>query len=110
MALLYVAAGINHFINPDIYLNIMPPYLPQPNMLVYISGLLEILLGLMLMPRLTRRAAAWGIILLLIAVFPANIQMAINYGQINHPGLWISLLRLPLQLVLIWWAWTFTRP
>ena len=109
MALLYVAAGINHFVNPDIYLNIMPPYLPQPNLLVYISGLLEILLGLLLLPRLTRRVAAWGIILLLIAVFPANIQMAINYGQTNHPGLWISLLRLPLQIVLIWWAWTFTK-
>ena len=109
MALLYIAAGINHFLNPDIYLNIMPPYLPQPNLLVYISGLLEILLGLLLLPRLTRRVAAWGIILLLIAVFPANIQMAINYGQTNHLGLWISLLRLPLQIVLIWWAWTFTR-
>ena len=109
MALLYVAAGINHFLNPEIYLGIMPPFLPQPLLLVYISGVGEILLGLLLLLPVTRPLAAWGIILLLIAVFPANIQMAVNYLHTQHPSLWIALLRLPLHGVLIWWAWKFTR-
>jgi uncharacterized membrane protein len=103
-------AGINHFINPKIYENIIPPYLPQPAILVYVSGLLEILFGMLLLFSTTRRLAAWGIILLLIAVFPANIQMAVNYSGTHSMGFWISLLRLPLQGVLIWWAWTFTKP
>jgi uncharacterized membrane protein len=109
MALLYVAAGINHFLNPKIYLGIMPPFLPQPLLLVYISGLFEVLLGLLLLVPATRTLAAWGIIVLLLAVFPANIQMAVNYLQTENPRLWLALLRLPLQGMLIWWAWQFTR-
>jgi len=108
MALLYVLAGINHFVNPSVYKTIMPPYLPEPIFLIYLSGFFEIILGLLLLTTF-RKVAAWGIILLLIAVFPANVQMAFNYWHTGHAGLWISLVRLPLQGLLVWWAWIFTR-
>lgn len=110
MAVLYVAAGINHFWHLDMYTGIMPPYLPWPVTLVYISGVMEILLGLLLLPRSTRRMAAIGIIFLLIAVFPANVQMAFNYAHEHNRNLWIALVRLPLQAVLIWLAWLYARP
>lgn len=109
MALLYLLAGLNHFIKPEMYMKIMPPWMPYPKQLVIISGVFEIVLALLLLPVVTRRIAAWGIIILLIAVFPANIQMSINYYRENNPYFWITLLRLPLQFVLIWWASRFTR-
>ncbi|MBE2218255.1 MAG: DoxX family protein [Ignavibacteria bacterium] len=109
MSALYILAGIMHFVNPGFYTAIMPPWLPWHLELVYISGVCESLLGLLLLPRRTRRMAAWGIIALLVAVFPANIQMMINYVNTNNPDLWIAIVRLPLQLVLIWWAWLYTK-
>lgn len=109
MAALYVFAGVNHFRNPETYLGIMPPWLPYPAALVAISGMAEIGLGLLLFPEKTRRLAAWGIILLLIAVFPANIQMAIDWHREGHAYEWIAWARLPLQGALIWWAWRFAR-
>ena len=109
MSLVYVAAGILHFIRPKVYLKIMPSYLPYPLQMVYISGFCEILFGLLLLFPATRTAGAWLIILLLIAVFPANIQMAVSFYQKNNPALWIAILRLPLQFVLIWWAWIYTK-
>ena len=106
----FLLAGINHFINPDFYLKIMPPYLPWHLFLVYLSGFFEIALGgMILVPALTR-VAAWGLIALLIAVFPANIHMALNphlYPDISPIALW---LRLPLQGVLLAWAYWYTRP
>lgn len=109
-ALFFILAGFNHFINAAFYLKMMPPYLPWHLPLVYLSGLLEIVLGfLLLIPRFTR-VAAWGLIALLVAVFPANIQMAINrelYPEYSAVALW---LRLPLQLVLIAWAYRYTLP
>lgn len=110
MVLLYVAAGINHFVNTKMYVNIMPSYIPWHLQLVYISGICEILFGLLLIPFATRRVAAWLIIALLIAVFPANIQMAVaswNDNQLQH---WATIFRLPLQFVLMWWAYIFTKP
>ncbi len=109
MAVLYVAAGIYHFINPRFYQKIMPTYLPWHIPLVYISGVCEIIFALLLIPESTRVIAAWLIIILLIAVFPANIQMAVSFWQKQRPTLWIALVRLPLQLVLIWWAWIYTK-
>jgi len=109
MAAIYILAGINHFINPQPYFNIMPAFLPWPLWLVYLSGVLEILLGGLLLPRQSRKWAAWGIIILLICVFPANIQMAVNYWSVNSPYKWLALARLPLQFVLMWWARVFTR-
>ena len=107
-AILFVAAGFNHFFNPGFYLQMMPPYLPWHHLLVYLSGFFEIMLGvLLLIPKLTRMAA-WGLLALLIAVFPANIQMAFNhdlYPEYSVAALW---LRLPLQIVLIGWAYWHT--
>ena len=109
MAAVYVAAGINHFIHPAIYISIMPTWIGWHQLLVALSGIFEILFGLLLIPRSTRVVAAWCIIALLIAVFPANIQMMLNYWHENKPGLWLTILRLPLQLVLIRWAYSFTK-
>src|ERR1700744_4151549 len=109
MVLLYVVAGLNHFLNRRMYLAIIPTYLPHPLTLVYISGVCEIAFGLLLIPVATQRIAAWLIILLLIAVFPANVQMAVNYYLAHNPWLWLAIIRLPIQLLLIRWAWFFTK-
>jgi len=108
MILLYVIAGLNHFLNRQKYASIIPPYLPCPATLVYISGVCEIMFGLLLIPVATRRIAAGLIILLLIAVFPANVQMTVNYYHAHNPWLWLTIIRLPVQLLLIRWAWFFT--
>lgn len=110
MALFYIGSGVNHFLNPDFYMKIMPPYLPWHLELVYLSGVIEIALGiLLLIPRYTR-LAAWGIILLLIAVFPANIYLAQNPEIMPDVSPTAHLIRLPIQGVFILWAWWYTRP
>lgn len=109
MAGLYVMAGINHFIHPEMYRKIMPTWLGWHELLINVSGICEVLFGLLLISFRTRSIAAWSIIGLLVAVFPANIQMVINHPK-NDPWLWITILRLPLQFVLIWWAYLFTKP
>ena len=109
MGLLYVLAGINHFWHPSVYMRIMPPMLPYPLMLVYVSGMVEILLGVLVcIPRFTRWAA-WGIIALLIAVFPANIYMAVNPDTMPIIPVWLAWCRLPVQGVLIAWAYRYTK-
>ncbi|MEP7145590.1 MAG: DoxX family membrane protein [bacterium] len=109
MSMLYIAAGISHFINTAFYLTIIPFYLPFPRELIYLSGVCEIVFGLLLIPKITRRTAAWLIIILLIAIFPANIQMTMDYFNKEDPLLWLTIIRLPVQILLIWWAWTFTK-
>ena len=109
MAGLYVLAGVNHFVNPFFYKKIMPPWLPCHYLFIYISGAAEIVLGLLLLPAQTRKLAAWGIIVLLVAVFPANVQMLLNYREEQNPNWWLTILRLPLQVVFIWWAYLFTK-
>jgi len=109
MVAFYLVAGINHFIHPLMYMKIMPPWVPWADQLVYLSGALEILGALLLLYPQSQVAGAWFIIILLIAIFPANIQMAINFMHLHNPGLWLAILRLPLQLILIWWAWIYTR-
>ncbi|MEO6724122.1 MAG: DoxX family membrane protein [Blastocatellia bacterium] len=110
LAVFFIAAGMNHFVHPDFYLKIIPPYLPWHAALNYLSGALEVVLGaLVLFPRFTRLAGL-GLILLLIAVFPANVYMALNahlFPTISPAAL---LIRLPLQLVMILWAWWATMP
>lgn len=109
LGLFFVLAGINHFVDPAFYLKIMPPYLPWHEFLNYLSGLLEIVFGaLLLVPRF-QRLAAWGIIVVLVGVFPANIHMALHpeLSEVPQFALW---LRLPIQLVLIAWAYWYTRP
>lgn len=108
MGTLYMAAGLNHFLHPDFYVKIMPPYLPWHLELVYLSGVAEILLGALVLVPQWRALAAWGIIALLIAVFSANLHMALHpddYANIPPAILW---LRLPLQGVLIAWAYWYT--
>ena len=109
MSALYFFAGVNHFWHPVFYLNIMPPWLAFHKALVAISGAGEILVALLLLPNKTRHLAAWCTIVLLIFVFPANIQMMINYANEHNPKLWITIMRLPIQLLLVWWAYTFTK-
>jgi uncharacterized membrane protein len=109
MAVLYIVAGINHFCNTAGYLSIMPALIPYKTALVYISGCCEIVFGALLFNKRTRHIAAWLIIILLIAVYPANIQMCINYYRNNNPYFWLTVLRLPLQFLLIWWAYIYTK-
>ena len=105
LSLLFIAAGVNHFVSAGIYLKIMPEYLPWPLALVYVSGFFEVLGGVGLaIPRL-RRAAGWGLIALLVAVFPANVGMLMNADQFPAIPVWALVVRLPLQGVLIAWVW-----
>ena len=111
-AILYVVAGTLHFIKTDVYLQIMPPYIPWHLALVRISGVCEILGGLGLLIPQTRRVAAWGLIALLIAVFPANVYMATNPVHAGAASIAPVLRwgRLPLQLLLGWWLLWCTKP
>ena len=107
--LMFILAGANHFIKPEFYLPMMPPYIPAHELMVILSGIAEMILGLLLLVPKVSRLAAWGLVALLIAVFPANLHMALHSEQfpdIPQMGLWI---RLPLQGVMIWWAWLYTR-
>lgn len=109
LAVFMVGAGVMHFVNPDFYLKIMPPYLPLHRELVYLSGVCEIVLGVMLLVRRFSRLAAWGIIALLVAVFPANFYVYQNQDVLSGSSMF-HLLRLPLQGVFILWAYWHTRP
>jgi uncharacterized membrane protein len=105
LAFIFVGAGAYHFINPAAYLRIMPGYLPYPLELIYISGFWEIIAGLaMLLPQL-RPWSGYNLIVLLLAVFPANINMALQPQLVAGVPVWLLWLRLPLQFVLIWWVW-----
>ena len=109
MAILYIAAGSLHFAFTRTYMRIMPAYLPAPRDLVLLSGAAEILGGIGLLAPGTRRAAAWGLVLLLVAVFPANLAMITDHTRFPTVPLWAAWLRLPLQLPLLYWAWIYTR-
>ena len=109
LAIFFVGAGVNHFIKPEFYLRIMPPYLPLHRELVYLSGLCEVALGVMvLIPKWTRLAGL-GLIALLIAVYPANIHMAINHHLYPDIPMIFHWIRLPLQFVFIVWTWWVTK-
>ena len=113
MGPLYVVAGVLHFVVPGLYAQIIPPILPAPLALVYLSGVAEIAVGVgLLIPR-TRRYAAWATIALLVAIFPANVYMATSMVAIEglgggDPSSTARWLRLPLQGVLILWAYWYT--
>ena len=113
MGVFYVLAGANHFYQPEFYLPIMPPYLPWHEGLIFVSGVAEVMIGVGLWVPRTRVLAAWGAIALLIAVYPANIHMAVAdvpIGDPPHSAGAMRWVRLPLQFVLIAWAWWHTRP
>ncbi len=107
----FIIAGANHFISPATYLPLMPGYLPWPLGLIYLSGAAEVAGGVgVLLPR-WRRLAGWGLIALLIAVFPANIHMLVNDVPLAGRQLpqWVLVARLPLQFVMIAWIYFSTR-
>lgn len=104
MAFLYILAGINHFRKPGMYIKIIPPIFKNPKLLNILSGIAEIILGILLLIPATTLFAAWGIIALLIAVFPANIYMFQNKKAGFGLPKWILFVRLLLQIVLIYWA------
>jgi len=116
MGPLYVVAGVLHFVVPELYVQIVPPILPAPLALVYLSGVAEIAVGVgVLLPR-TRQCAAWATVAVLVAIFPANIYMA-THGVVvegmpggGDPSELVRWGRLPLQGVLILWALWYTRP
>jgi len=117
MSSVYVLAGVMHFVSTKTFARIVPPQLPRPTALIYLSGIAEVALGVGVLVRRTRRRSAWGLVALLIAVFPANVYMAIDETMLEEvpdrvrslarAALW---LRLPLQGILVGWAWWYTRP
>jgi len=109
MGAFYIFAGLRHFTSPDFYTNIMPDYLPMHLALVYISGIAEIICGFLLFIPQTRILAAWLTIALLIAVFPANINTALNPEQFDFAPPMGHYLRLPFQAIFILWAFWYTR-
>lgn len=108
LSALLIFAGVMHFVRADFFLKAMPPYLPFPLELVYLSGVFEVVFGVMLLIPKFSRIAAWGIIALLIAVFPANIYVYQHQEIIPAPPA-IHFLRLIFQGVLILWAYAFTK-
>ena len=108
MAFLYIIAGINHFRRPGMYIRIIPPIFKNPKLINTLSGVAEILLGVLLLFPFSKRFAAWGIIALLIAIFPANLFMFQDKKAGFGLPKWILFVRLPLQIVLIYWAYQYT--
>jgi uncharacterized membrane protein len=112
LALAMIAIGVLHFVQPKPFVRIVPKYLPAPLTLVYVSGFFEILGGVGLLIPQTRVWAAWGLIALYIAVFPANIYMLTDNVSLDPKKpipRWMLWARLPFQLVFIAWAYYFTK-
>lgn len=111
LGLSVIATGSLHFLRPEPFVRIVPEYLPQPLALVYVSGFFEMLGGVGLFIPLVRRAAAWGLIALFVAVFPANVNMALHQlpldGVVFPIGNWV---RLPFQILFIAWAYWISKP
>ena len=110
LAAFFVGGGVNHFVNPGFYVAIMPPYLPAHLALVYLSGLFEILGGILVLVPRVRAVAGWGLVVLLLAIFPANIHMAVSPELFPDMSPLALYVRLPLQALLIAWAYWATRP
>ena len=109
MGIFYISIGISHFTSPIWYVQIVPPYLPYKLELVYISGLFEILFGGMLLFKKTRFLAGWGLILLLIAVYPANIYLAQTNGAAMNTTPLIAWGRLPVQFIFVGLAYWHSK-
>ena len=109
MGAFYINIGVKHFTDPNFFLKIMPPYLPWHLELVYLSGIFEIIFGFMLFIPLYRKYAGWLLILLLIAVFPANIYLAQTNGEALAISKEIAWGRLPFQLVFLGLAYYHTK-
>ena len=110
LSFFFIYFGVDHFINPDFYLSIMPPSFPMHLEAVYISGLFEILGGIGVLLSKTRKLAGWGLFALLIAVYPANIYMALTPEAFPEIPLSALYFRLVLQFLFFYWAYSVTRP
>ena len=110
LAAFFINVGVDHFVNPEFYLSIMPPAFPLHLEAVYISGFFEILGGVgVLIPRL-RKIAGWGLVALLVAVYPANIYMAITPEAFPEASVSLLYVRLAFQFLFFYWAYSVTRP
>ncbi|MGB6329063.1 MAG: MauE/DoxX family redox-associated membrane protein [Halarcobacter sp.] len=109
LGILLVFGGVAHFTKTEFYLKAMPSYLPFHEFIVYASGVLEVVLGVLLVISKTTRKAAIGIIILFIAIFPANINMYLNHTDFPEMSETALLIRLPIQLILIAWAYIYAR-
>lgn len=106
LAVFFVAAGVNHFRLPEVYMGMMPKWLPSPLLLIQVSGVAEVLGGIGVLVPFTRRCAGWGLLLLLVAVFPANLYVAFEGRMLGFDFSPLTLwLRLPFQVVLLAWVW-----
>ena len=110
LSLFFIYFGIDHFINPEFYLSIMPPAFPLHAEAVYISGFFEIIGGISVLIAPLRKIAGWGLVALLICVYPANIYMAITPEAFPEISIGLLYFRLPLQFLFIYWAYSATRP
>lgn len=111
MAGLYIGLGIVHLIRPTLYLMVMPPWLPAKIFLIYASGVVEMLAGGGLIPVKTRMLSARLIIAMLIVYFFAiHLPQAIEYYQTGNKYFVVTLIRLPMQFLLIAWAWMYAKP
>ena len=110
LSLFFTYAGIDHLVSPDFYVSIMPPWIPWHLELVYISGLFEIMGGVGVLIHRFRALAGTGLVALLIAVYPANLHMAFNPHLFPQFPLSALYIRLALQFLAFYWAWTVTRP
>lgn len=109
LASMFIFGGINHFVNPQFYLPMMPTYIPYHQFMIDLSGVLELVFGVALLIPACSHLAAWGLVALLVAVFPANINMALNPGlfpDVPQIALWI---RLPVQALFVWLALIYTK-
>ncbi|MBW2960811.1 DoxX family protein [Mesonia aestuariivivens] len=107
MAIIYVLAGINHFIKPKMYMRIMPNYLPAHKLLVYLSGIAEIILGIGLCFSSTKNTAIYGIIAMLAVFFLVHFYMLSSEKAGSGLPKWVLILRIPLQFVLMYWAYYY---
>ena len=110
LSVFFISFGIDHFVNPEFYLSIMPPNLPLKLEAVYISGLFEILGGVGVLIASTRKIASLGLVTLLVAVYPANIYMALNPERFPEVSINALYFRLVLQFFFFYWAYSVSRP
>ena len=110
LSIFFISFGFDHFINPDFYSSIMPPAFPLHLEAVYISGFFEIMGGLGLLISRFRKISGWGLLALLIAVYPANIYMAISPEAFPDVPIYVLYLRLLVQFIFFYWAFSLTRP
>jgi uncharacterized membrane protein len=110
VALFFLGAGVLHFVKPGAYAPTVPDALPGHREIVYVSGVAELVGALAILPDRSARWAGWWLIALLVAVFPANVNMAVNaerFRSVPEALLWV---RLPIQALLVWWVWRVSQP